>query len=161
MPEPLIPDPACAWFVVRLEALPTKLATLLDGLTPEDMERRGPAGQWCAREQLAHLGRYHEVFLERLRRMRTEDAPRLNRYRAEEDPEFASWQAMPEPAVREALVVRRREMVEVVRGMSEAELQRVGVHPMYGAMPLVRWLEFFFAHEGHHLYLAVRRARGG
>ena len=161
MPEPLIPDPACAWFVVRLEAFPTKLATLLDGLTPDDMERRGPAAQWSAREQLAHLGRYHEVFLERLRRMRTEDAPRLPRYRTEEDPGFAAWTALEEPALREALLARRQELVEAVRGMPAAELGRVGVHPVYGAMPLARWLEFFFAHEGHHLYVALLRARGG
>jgi len=46
---------------------------------------RPASGEWAARENLAHLARYHEVFINRIRGILTEDAPHLGRYRAEED----------------------------------------------------------------------------
>jgi len=59
------------------------------------MERRPSSGGWCAREQLAHLARYHEVTLERLSRILAESRPRFERYRAEDDAEFLPWIARP------------------------------------------------------------------
>ena len=44
------------------------------------------SGKWSAHEQLAHLARYHQVFLQRIDRILSEQAPEFPRYRAEYDP---------------------------------------------------------------------------
>src|SRR5207237_9871342 len=52
------------------------------------------SGKWSATDNLAHLGRYHEVFAERLGRMLREDAPEFARYRADGDAGVAAWRCV-------------------------------------------------------------------
>lgn len=72
---------------VRLEQQLEALPTILGSAGPEALLRRPAAGGWSALENLAHVGRHHEVMLDRL--------------------------------------------------------------------------QFFLVHEAHHLYVAMKRARGG
>lgn len=146
-------------YVDRLDAQAAAIPALLAGREPADLERRTPDGKWSAREQLAHLARYHEVFLERLDRMLAEPAPRFGRYRAENDPEWARWEAMPMEEVQRRFDALRADLARRVGALGDAELQRTGVHPAFGEMPVALWLEFFLAHEGHHLYVMFQRAR--
>ncbi len=146
-------------FSVRLATQLDALPLLLDGAGPHDLERRPPSGKWSARENLAHLARYHEVFLDRLACMRREQRPRLARYRAEEDPEFPQWLALPADVVLERLRTLRAELLATVSGLTPRELARTGVHPAFGEMTVALWLEFFLVHEAHHLYLVLQRVR--
>jgi uncharacterized damage-inducible protein DinB len=132
------------------------LDTLLQGSTPAELTY-SPEGKWSALQNLAHLGRYYEVFAERIERMLHEDQPSLPRYRAEEDPGFAAWlERSPDEVIRD-LKQARKQMLERVQPLDPASLERTGIHPLLGAMPLRRWLEFFLVHEGHHLYTVVLR----
>ena len=150
------------------ESTSVRLATQLDPLpalfgaaSPEAMQRRPASGKWSAHENLAHLARYHEVFLERLRRMLAEDNPSLGRYRAEDDPEAAKWMALPTDEVLRRMKDLRGELIESVKRLSPDELKRTGIHPVLGAMTIPQWVEFFLLHEEHHLYVAMMRSRGG
>ena len=144
---------------VRLATQLDALPLLLEGTGPKDLERRSPSGKWSARENLAHLARYHEVFLERLGRMLREERPHLGRYRAEEDPEFSEWLALSTDEVLERLRSLRAELLLAVGRLTPSELARTGVHPALGEMSLALWIEFFLVHEAHHLYLVLQRAR--
>ncbi|HUF28901.1 MAG TPA: DinB family protein [Gemmatimonadaceae bacterium] len=145
----------------RLEMQAAAIPALLDGRAEEDLERRSASGGWSAREQLAHLTRYHELFLERLDRMRGEDAPRLGRYRAEDDPRFPPFLELPTVELLRRFGELRRTLITRVAGLTEAELARTGIHPAFGEMPVSLWIEFFLAHEGHHLYVILQRVREG
>ena len=63
----------------------------------------------------------------------------------------------------EALLVQLRilhpKLVGVLRGLSEDQQRRTGVHPLLGEMDVLLWLEFFPSHEGHHLYAILFRLR--
>ena len=126
---------------------------------PERADRRTLSGKWSARENLAHIGRYHEVFLARLGRILTESAPRLPRYRAEEDPEWPQWASRPLDDVRLRLAPLRAELVSRVTGLRPQDFARLGVHSSFGEMTLDLWLEFFLVHEAHHLYVILQRLR--
>lgn len=129
---------------------------LLGGATPAQLAY-APEGKWSAQQNLAHLGRYCEMFTERIERVLREDQPELPRYRAEDDPGFGAWlERSPQEVIRDLEQARQR-MLERVQSLDSASLERTGVHPLFGAMPLRRWLEFFLVHEGHHLYTAVLR----
>jgi len=51
-------------------------------------------GKWSALENLAHLGRYREVFQERLDQMLRTKSPSFSRYRAEDDPLWEAWRKL-------------------------------------------------------------------
>lgn len=125
---------------------------------PEAFDHRpASAGTWTARENLAHLARYHEVFSDRLERILAEESPTFGRYRAEEDPEWPAWQALPLGEVVARLADRRKRLTARVLELPEPALYRVGLHRTFGALDVPGWIELFLAHEGHHLYLMMLR----
>jgi uncharacterized damage-inducible protein DinB len=117
------------------------------------------AGKWSALEQLAHLTRYHDVFLERLEGMIRSPGTPLSRYNADTDPEWASWQAMTLEAVWAAFQERRTRLRQRLEVTSEPEFKVTGVHPLIGAVTVHDLLEMFLLHEGHHLYSIFQALR--
>jgi uncharacterized damage-inducible protein DinB len=71
------------------------LAEALRGVDINSLTQKPVSGKWSAHENLAHLARYHQIFLERIDRILAEDAPLFGRYRAEDDPEWPSWSSLP------------------------------------------------------------------
>lgn len=126
-----------------------------------DLRNKPDAGKWSAHDHLAHLGRYHEIFLSRLTRILEETNPALPRYRAEEDPEWESWRVLSTPEVLSRMRVLRSEVVMKLSACRDDRFQRTGVHPRFGALALEQWLEFFLVHEGHHLYTIFGLMRSG
>ncbi len=141
----------------RLETQLGVIPVLLTGAAPESVAARPVSGQWSARENLAHLARYHAVFLERIRRILEEDRPELGRYRAEEDPAWPEWSDLSLEEILARLAALRAEIVGLVRGLSDEEINRTGTHSLLGDMSLSRWVEFFLLHEAHHLYVIMLR----
>jgi hypothetical protein len=112
-------------------------------------------------ENLAHLARHHDVFLGRVRAVLAQDRPALARYAAEDDPQWPAWAALSTDEVLARLRALRTELTTVVGGLSDEDLARTAVHPTLGEMALPLWVEFFLLHEAHHLYVILKRARGG
>ena len=139
----------------QLECLPL----LLGDRSPVAIKRRPVSGKWSAHENLAHLARYHEVFIERIQRILIEERPHLARYRAEDDPEWPQWAAMPTDEVMRKLKALRSELIKAVTHLPSDQLSRIGVHPILGDMTIPLWIEFFLLHEAHHLYVLMGRVR--
>jgi uncharacterized damage-inducible protein DinB len=150
-----LPEPTAS----RLKAQLDCLTIILAGVSDEALERRPQPDKWSARENLAHLARYHEMFLERIERIRRENRPQLARYAAENDPDWLEWATLPLNEVLTGLRTLRTELVALVEKLSAAELSRTAVHSRFGEMTLVQWLEFFLLHEAHHLLVVMQRAR--
>jgi uncharacterized damage-inducible protein DinB len=142
---------------VRLAAQAEALVALARGVSPAELDARPAPEEWSARENLAHLARHQAAFLERLERVVREDAPRLGRYRAEEDGEWPAWQALPIAEVVRRHQDGRRRLAAWVTGLAGPQAARIGVHPTFGPMSVVAWLEFFLLHEAHHLYVTMVR----
>ena len=153
---PLSPS-AASRLASQLECLPA----LLVGAAPETLERRTRSGKWSVQENLAHLARHHAVVLERVRKVLAEERPALPRYAADDDREWPAWAALPMPEILRRLTTLRAELAARVSGLGDAQLARTGVHPTLGEMALPLWIEFFLLHEAHHLYVVMKRARGG
>ncbi len=141
----------------RLECQLLALPAILGDATTREIGRRPPSGQWSARENLAHIARHHEVFLERLARIMSEDAPRIDRYRAEDDRKWSRWSGRSTAEILRKLPILRARVVERVRTLSAAQTARVGVHSRLGPLSVARWVEFFLVHEAHHLYVILGR----
>jgi uncharacterized damage-inducible protein DinB len=145
--------------LVRLGTQLDSLDAILAGVDDAKLARRPPNGKWSAHEHLAHLARYHEVFLERLDRVLAENRPQLGRYRTEDDPGAAPWFSLPTAQVIERMRKLRARLVERATKLTADEWRRTGVHPAFGEMALALWIEFFLVHEAHHLYTILKLAR--
>lgn len=121
--------------------------------------RKRVDNKWSAFENLAHLGRYHEIFLMRLVRICQEDNPQLGRYNPQKDDDFGVWLNLSTSDLKADLRDLRTSLLEDLFSLEEIEFKRQGVHPTFGALSLTDWLRFFLIHEGHHLYLALVRSR--
>ena len=151
-------DPHLPSLRARLDSqLEDGLRFILEKASREALAARPEAGKWSALENLAHLARHHEVFLERIDRIRAEDRPRLDRYRAEDDPGWPAWTGRDADDVLTRLRELRRRLVTRIAEASPAEMARTAVHPRFGEMSLAGWTEFFLLHEAHHLYVALGR----
>jgi uncharacterized damage-inducible protein DinB len=145
--------------LVRLKTQLASVEVLFADASPERIDRRPASGKWSARENLAHIARYHEIFLERLRRILAETSPQFVRYRAEEDPGWQEWASKPLEAVRSQLTALRLKLIDTITGLQASDHARVGIHSAFGEMTLSLWLEFFLVHEAHHLYVILQRIR--
>jgi uncharacterized damage-inducible protein DinB len=135
------------------------LAEALRGVALDSLASKAVPGKWSAHEQLAHLARYHQIFLERISRILAEPSPAFTRYRAEEDPQWPSWSALPTEQVLARLSGMRTQLMARLRSLSKEDFERTGIHPKFGEMSLALWLEFFLVHEAHHLYVVLQLVR--
>lgn len=145
--------------VSRLQRCETQLqdflAEALRGVSPDALSRRAVPEKWSAHENLAHLARYHQVFLARIDRILNEQAPSFSGYRAEDDPEWPRWAGMPPQQMLVNLSGLRTKLMARLRSLNQEDFSRTGVHPKFGEMTLALWLEFFLVHEGHHLNVVL------
>jgi hypothetical protein len=132
------------------------LTVTLSGVSAEMLNAKPVSGEWSAHEQLAHLARYHQIFLQRIDRILAEQAPEFPRYRAEDDLEWPVWSGLPTPQLLVRISSMRAKLMARLRSLSEADFARTGVHAKLGAMSLSLWLEFFLVHEAHHLYMVLK-----
>jgi uncharacterized damage-inducible protein DinB len=145
--------------LIRLRTQLDCLPILLGGVSEIALDNRPIAGKWSAREHLAHLARYQEMFLSRMQRIRSEDSTLLPRYRAEDDAQWPRWMALPMREILESLRSLRAQLVSDAGRLSAAEFSRIGIHPKFGEMTLGLWLEFFLLHEAHHLLAVMQLVR--
>jgi len=136
----------------RLKYQHETIAELVHGLSEEDLRKEVNPGKWSVQQNIAHLASYQEVFLERLRRIQTEDEPQFGRYVADNDPAFLDACSKTAAQLLEQLSTDRQTILNALLSTSEAAQGRTAIHAKFGKMDMTRWLEFFLLHESHHLY---------
>lgn len=142
--------------LARLSSQPDALDHLLFGLVEDQIRHRRQPVTWSIFDNLAHLGRYQEIFLERMQRITTEEQPSFTRYVADEDPGFAAWTQLSFQTLAERLRGERATLNAFLSILREEQLTRTGQHPTYGPMTIEGWTEFFLLHEAHHLLTILR-----
>lgn len=132
------------------------LEYLLSGINEESAKQRPLADKWSIAENIAHLGRYHEVFLERMERVLAEDAPLFERYVADNDSEFIKWSAFDLQHMLQSFHMSRNKLNDFLFELTDEQLKKTGRHPVFGAMNINAWTEFFLLHEAHHYFTIFR-----
>ena len=146
----------------RLERFSTGFAAVadaLDGADDESLDRRGPSGEWSAREITHHLADSESMAYVRLRRLIAEDAPVIAGY---DEPEWARRLHYERP------IETSLEVLQAVRGASQQllmtlkpdEWERRGTHSESGEYSVDDWLAIYAEHSHDHAD-QIRRARRG
>jgi hypothetical protein len=144
---------------MRLESQFRVLERLKGSVTEAAFTAHAFPGKWSALVQLAHLTRYHEVFLERLDAMIFAPGMPLSRYNADTDAAWRAWQSMTLKAVWEAFQERRVALEKRLETLQETDLETTGVHPLIVEVNVSDLLKMFLLHEGHHLYSIFQVSR--
>ncbi|WP_299429121.1 DinB family protein, partial [uncultured Meiothermus sp.] len=135
------------------------LPQVLGRATPAQLSLRSLPDKWSAHENLAHLAHFTTVTQARMRRILTEDTPQIERLKPDTEPAFLALVERSSEEVLSQLKQLRAQLNQQVAALSEAQLDRTGIHSAAGPMQLREWLELFLVHESHHLYLAFWRIR--
>src|SRR6185436_20294575 len=128
---------------LRLQYQPEALKHLLSGLNEETAKQRPIPDKWSVAENIAHLGRYHEVFLGRLQRILNEDDPLFERYVADNDPGFSEWSRHNLNILLQKFYSSRKVLNDFLFGLTDAEIKRTARHPLFGQWTINGWAEFF------------------
>lgn len=81
-----------------------------------------------------------------------EDTPVFDRYYGDANPEFTHYRSMYLPPLLSTIAADRAVIIELITNLTNGQLSRIGVHPKYGRLTILKWGEFFVLHEAHHLF---------
>lgn len=140
----------------RLQYQHKSLVDMIDGLSEEQIRRQVITGKWSVFENIVHLQTYQHCFVLRVREMLEKDNPVFTRYTAEADPEFLdNCEKSMREIMHDMITVRKQMSTEITR-FSDADIARTAVHPTFGKMNVLQFLNFFLLHEAHHLFAIFR-----
>lgn len=141
---------------LRLQYQPDALKQLLFGVNDSNAKQRPNAEKWSVAENIAHLGRYHEVFLERMQRAVHEHNPLFERYVADNDPGFLEWCKPDYDALLLRFHASRKILNDYLFGLSDEDLRNTARHAYFGQWTISGWCEFFLLHESHHYFTILK-----
>jgi len=142
----------------RLQYQHKSLLDLVEGLSDEQIRMQVNPGKWSIFENIVHLQTYQHCAVTRIHRVLEEENPSFKRYTAEADPLFHDNCAKSTREIMQDMLTVRKEMSAGILSFSETDLKKTGVHPDFGKMNLVEWLNFFLLHEAHHLFTIFKMA---
>ncbi len=136
----------------RLQYQHKSLIDMIDGLSEEQVRRQVVPGKWSIFENIVHLQTYQHVFTGRINRILTGNNPAFERYTAEGDPDFLDNCHKSFREIMQDFISMRKEMTAGILHFPESDYGKTGIHPVYGQLNLLQWLNFFLLHEAHHLF---------
>ncbi|MEP6700499.1 MAG: DinB family protein, partial [Bacteroidota bacterium] len=103
-------------------------------------------------ENIVHLQTYQHTFIKRVQMILGENTPSFTRYSAETDFLFLDNCGKSTREVMQDLLSTRKEIASGMLSFQPADLVKTGIHPVFGQMTMIQWLNFFLLHEAHHLF---------
>lgn len=107
-------------------------------------------GKWSVFENIAHLGRYNEIFFGRMQEIQHKNNPEIESYKADEEPGFIEWCSKPFVLGLADFYSSRETLMKFFEMLSDKQMQKAGTHTVYGELTTEQWLQFFLLHEAHH-----------
>lgn len=142
----------------RLQYQHKSLVDMIDGLTEEQTRRQINAGKWSIFESIVHLQTYQHTFISRVQQILNGHNPSFEKYTAEADPLFQDNCHKSFREVMQDYISIRREIAGGILGLPESDYGKTGVHPAFGQMNLLEWINFFLLHEAHHFFAIFKMA---
>ncbi len=146
----------------RFEAGTALLVAAIDGLTVDHERARPGPGAWSIAELVAHLVDSDLVLSDRMKRVIAEAEPALLAFDENAWIARLNSQAMPVEESVNLFAANRTRMTRILRGLSEADFARTGVHSERGRKTLAELVAGAVSHVDHHLkFLYAKRAALG
>jgi uncharacterized damage-inducible protein DinB len=140
----------------RLQYQHKSLVDIIDGLSEEQIRRQIIPGKWSIFENIVHLQTYQHTFIKRVRMILEGNNPSFDKYFAESDPVFLDNCHLSFREIMQDFISVRNETAAGFFSFNENDFAKTAVHPVYGSMNLLQWLNFFVLHESHHLFAVFK-----
>lgn len=136
---------------------PVILSAVLRPVTPDQArEARDGADGWTVSEVVGHLKDYEEIFLSRVRQTLQEDEPRLVPHNQDELVRLRGYAGADVHFLFKAFLELRREHVDVLASLSEAQWERRADHPRWGLITVLDHAINVALHDANHTEQIVR-----
>src|SRR5207248_2911000 len=135
----------------RLASAPGRFAASISRLEDADSVTRAKTGEWSPVEVLAHVRASHDIIEPRIYYILGRDNPPLLAYDDARWAEVAHYASLPVIESLEAMRLRRNELVRTLRGLSEADWERVGTHEVRGQMTVLQIAVQIAEHDDEHV----------
>jgi hypothetical protein len=135
----------------RLKNQHKTIASIIIKLNNSQIQYHPSPGKWSIHENIAHLAKYQPVFIDRIRKILTNEEPAFEVYKAEDDDEFEIYCAFTTYELLKKISSDREVIFHLITHLPVDKLDRIGTHPKYGKLTVSEWTEFFLLHEAHHL----------
>lgn len=142
----------------RLQYQHKSLVDLIDGLSEDQVRRQVNTGKWSIFENIVHLQTYQHTFISRVKQILEGNNPSFERYTAESDPLFLDNCHKSFREVMQDYITMRKEIAAGIISFPETDYVKKGIHPAFGEMTLLLWINFFLLHEAHHLFTIFKMA---
>lgn len=142
----------------RLHYQHKSIVDMIDGLSDEMIRRQVIPGKWSIFENIVHLQTYQHTFCARMKQLLSGTDPLFARYTAEADPVFLDNCHLSFREIMQDLLTLRKQMLVQISSLDEPDLTKTAVHPFFGRMTLIQWLNFFLLHEAHHMFTIFKLA---
>src|SRR5437667_10085382 len=116
---------AIADVLSRLASAPGRFAVAISQLEDADSVTSAQPGEWSPVEVLAHVRASHDIFEPRIYYILVRDNPTLLAYDDGRWAQVARYASLPVIESLEAMRLRRNELVRALRGLSEADWERM------------------------------------
>ena len=122
----------------QMEAFPERLLALIEDADDAALYYRPGAQEWSVAEVIGHLEDVDALFMGRVHQALTEDDPLFTVYEQTGPVRQRDFQRQPVGALLAIFLARRAYFVNYLRGLTDAQLNRAGGHPMHGTMTVTR-----------------------
>ena len=137
--------------IEALRLLPERVSEEVKGLSEEKLRFRAGEGQWSLKEVIGHLRDFAEIDHDRLCRMIKLERPILPGFDQEVLIRERNYQEADLQAVLDELASFRRETVQVLTELVDANWARTGQHLERGTLSIRQHVEHLVDHEVVHL----------
>ncbi len=138
--------------IARIEALPAKLKSAIEGMTAEQLDTRYREGGWTVRQLLNHIPDSHMNAYIRFKWSLTEETPTIKAYDEKlwvKTNEVASFNI---DTTMKLLDAHHARWAELLKSMSMEDYDKAFKHPETGKRnPLNKWVGVYAWHGEHHL----------
>jgi hypothetical protein len=135
----------------RYAAGPQSLRQAIAGMTDEQIRARPIAGKWSTLEVVCHLADFEVIGVDRLTAVIAEVEPTIP---GRDEQKYAARllyeRRDPEEQLR-LVEVCRGHVTRILRTLTDADWQRVGIHTEAGALTLEQLLSRSVKHIEHHV----------
>jgi hypothetical protein len=146
--------------IARYREGPGVLEQALEGITPEELDRRPAPDQWSPREVVHHTADSETMAAVRLRRLLAEESPVIQGYDEMEFSRRLHYADRPLPPSLAAVRAARETSADILDRLTQSEWARAGTHTESGPYSVGDWLRIYAAHCHDHAE-QIRRARAG
>jgi len=149
-------------FIDQIEGTPAELRSVVQGLSPEQLDTPYRPGGWTVRQVVHHLPDSHLNSYTRFKLALTEDEPTIKPYHEDRWAELEDSRNAPIEMSLMLLEALHRRWVLLLRSLSPPEFARTFKHPELGVVRLDKNISLYAWHGRHHVaHITSLRERMG